>query len=166
MPATAATQDSTAQVTPTAHRPVSGHRCASIRSRWTKPKNSGPRAGPYSCLSHSAGRSCVVYASSLVPSRDGSKNGATTHADTVASGERHPHSSRKEACREYVGVRNVSSPPYCSTGTGWYQGTSLRVPYRRTRRFACSPCPAKFSMWHRREQYSPIIADAASVVTL
>jgi hypothetical protein len=36
-------------------------------------------------------------------------------------------------------------------------------PYRRTRRSACSLWPEKFSIAHKREQYSPIIAVASGL---
>lgn len=38
-------------------------------------------------------------------------------------------------------------------------------PYRRTRRSACSLCPAKFSIAQSREQYSPIIAVASGLTS-
>ena len=43
--------------------------------------------------------------------------------------------------------------------------TAFFPPYRRTRRSACSLCPAKFSIAQSREQYSPMIAVASGLTS-
>ena len=45
----------------------------------------------------------------------------------AAAGARYERSSSVEG-KTWRSRRHVATSRYCSTGTGWYQGTSLRVP--------------------------------------
>ena len=52
-----------------------------------------------------------------------------------------------------------------SYGSMVWSYTAFFPPYRRTRRSACSLCPAKFSIAQSREQYSPMIAVASGLTS-
>jgi hypothetical protein len=60
--------------------------------------------------------------------------------------------------------RPLFSPDFAGFGH-FSHGFVQCVPalYRLTRRSACALWPAKFSIWHSREQYSPISALALGV---